>query len=63
MKQLVYLSCVPLMQMVEIADLELLVKIACNLTLAGLAILTYLHKNKHKHKDQDKPGDKHEDKN
>lgn len=48
MKQLIYVAIVLPMEAVNLADVELIVKIFSHTILAGLAVLTYFHNTKNK---------------
>lgn len=50
MKQLIYIAIVLPMEAVNLADVELVVKICSHTVLAGLAVLTYFHNTKNKNK-------------
>lgn len=52
-KQLIFLFLFPSIQLISLADVEILLRIGGQIVVAGMAVLTYLHKTKPKNKDNE----------
>lgn len=52
-KQLIFLFLYPSIQLISLTDVEIVLRIGGQIVIAGMAILTYLHKTKTKNKNDE----------